>query len=338
MHKTDAASSGHGSEFASWLESTTVANMGQITLKYGVGYASRAVLQITGGSETATTSTFSVVLVSGSLPVLNDPCYVFFTRTGDRGVIGPVGATGPVGPAGPSGRIQLTAPKNIYVRPDGNDANVGDVNTAGAAFLTLNRAFTEATKFDKSLYPVAIYLSAGTYAAAWSYTDTDRCRGNLACTLIGSTGVATDVTIGVGTITAGELGVSALNYAGMNIKERAEVEWLNARATGAVTVATDASLKVSSTNAVTSFTLDTHAKLDMSGTVSIIGTPAYAAGFITAKNASVATVANTTAFSGTATGPRYSTSTNAVIDVGGAGATFLPGNAAGTTATGGQYV
>ncbi|MBE7502611.1 MAG: hypothetical protein HS113_20455 [Verrucomicrobiales bacterium] len=41
--------------------------------------------------------------------------------------------------------------------------------------------------------------------------------------------------------------------------------------------------------------------------------------------------------SGSATGKRYDIVTNAVIQTAGAGVNLLPGNSAGTTATGGQY-
>ena len=43
-------------------------------------------------------------------------------------------------------------------------------------------------------------------------------------------------------------------------------------------------------------------------------------------------------FVGSATGTRYSATTNGVINTNGGGATFLPGSVAGSTANGGQYV
>jgi hypothetical protein len=45
---------------------------------------------------------------------------------------------------------------------------------------------------------------------------------------------------------------------------------------------------------------------------------------------------NGSTFSGSATGKRYDVSTNAVIQTAGAGGNLLPGNSAGTTATGGS--
>ena len=43
-------------------------------------------------------------------------------------------------------------------------------------------------------------------------------------------------------------------------------------------------------------------------------------------------------FNGSATGARYDISGNGVVDTGGGGATYLPGNSAGAIATGGQYL
>jgi hypothetical protein len=49
-------------------------------------------------------------------------------------------------------------------------------------------------------------------------------------------------------------------------------------------------------------------------------------------------VINGNTFSGAATGVRYDSQSNSVIFTGGGGPTALPGDAAGTTATGGQYI
>jgi hypothetical protein len=40
----------------------------------------------------------------------------------------------------------------------------------------------------------------------------------------------------------------------------------------------------------------------------------------------------------TVTGSRYSSATNAVIDAGGGGVSYIPGSIAGTTATGGHFL
>ncbi len=71
-------------------------------------------------------------------------------------------------------------------------------------------------------------------------------------------------------------------------------------------------------------------------TVSISGTPAFAGGYLNASNACFVRI--TTTFTGTATGKRYTVAKNASVEVkSGSGPDYLPGNVAGTTATGGQY-
>jgi len=70
--------------------------------------------------------------------------------------------------------------------------------------------------------------------------------------------------------------------------------------------------------------------------VTITGTPALGT-FATVQTSGVFNATGAT-FSGSATGTRYAATSNGVVETNGAGATFLPGSVAGTTATGGQYV
>lgn len=71
-------------------------------------------------------------------------------------------------------------------------------------------------------------------------------------------------------------------------------------------------------------------------TVTLSGTPAFSTAFAVASSGGNMLTGNMT-FSGSATGVRYSAFLNGTISTGGGGATYLPGNASGTTATGGQY-
>lgn len=70
-------------------------------------------------------------------------------------------------------------------------------------------------------------------------------------------------------------------------------------------------------------------------TITLTGTPAFTY-FCNCGYAATANFAGCT-FSGAATGSRYQIFANGVVITGGAGATFLPGNAVGTTLTGGVY-
>lgn len=76
---------------------------------------------------------------------------------------------------------------------------------------------------------------------------------------------------------------------------------------------------------------------DMVGTqITLTGTPAFSNAFCAAAELSDVTFQLCT-FVGSATGSRYSAVLNAVINTGGGGAGFLPGNVGGSTGSGGQY-
>ncbi|OWK42069.1 hypothetical protein [Fimbriiglobus ruber] len=77
--------------------------------------------------------------------------------------------------------------------------------------------------------------------------------------------------------------------------------------------------------------------INSSLTVTLSGTPAFAAAFAQSSDNSSIYCASLT-FSGSATGVRYVANANGTIDTNGGGATYLPGNSAGTTANGGQYI
>jgi hypothetical protein len=67
----------------------------------------------------------------------------------------------------------------------------------------------------------------------------------------------------------------------------------------------------------------------------LTGTPAFSIAFADAGPLGFIDAASS--FVGSATGPRYSSTGNAVINTYGSGANYFPGNSAGSTGTGGQY-
>lgn len=71
------------------------------------------------------------------------------------------------------------------------------------------------------------------------------------------------------------------------------------------------------------------------GTKTFTGTPAWTGACVSVEACNC--IAYSTTFSGAATGKRYDVTLNGTVNTGGGGASYFPGNSAGTTATGGQY-
>lgn len=258
----------------------------------------------------------------------------------------------------PTARERLTADRTYYVRSDGNDANDGLTDSAGGAFLTIQKAVNVAAAVDWNGYAVTIQVKGGTFSGAVEVNSLPFQGSNLltitgdtttpANAVLTSTG-ATTITVrgarvkvqGFKFTTTGQRAILATEGAYV---EYSAVEFAGG-GIGVVHVKADTGATIWATDDYTiSNGASAHWETERGGniivlggmTITLTGTPAFTQ-FALATMISTITVGSVT-FSGSASGIRYSVTTNSVINVNGAGTSFLPGDSAGSTGTGGQFL
>jgi hypothetical protein len=258
-------------------------------------------------------------------------------------------------------REVLTAARTYYVRTDGSDSNTGLADSAGGAFLTIQKAVDTVAALDISIYDVTIQVRSGTFTGAIAIDGPWIGSGDVA--LVGDTTTPGNVIISVAgncitveayahvsvrgfklTSSAGDQGlIYCKDNATVNIDGKMEFGAANTFhlycfTGGNINITADYTING---NAVGGFAADRGASINFSGTITatMSGTPAFsgAAHMRVAGTSVIEGLAGVT-FSGAATGTRYDAQTNGVINTAGGGANYIPGNAAGSTATGGQYV
>jgi hypothetical protein len=268
-------------------------------------------------------------------------------------------ATGKVSfPQGTIGlREKLAADRTYYVRTDGDDGHDGLSNTAGGAFATLQKAVDVIFGgLDLGGHNVTVQLADGTYTAGVVQGAPQvgaglvTVQGNAAnpenvivsvtaaaCFFVQNGAKMHVKDLELRTTTSGN-GLRCayfgyLTYA--NIRFGACVHpHVRAEDHGIVVCLGNCSITGSATshwNTVGSAIIRCQTK-----TITLGGTITFSVGFADCQICGQAIV-NGNTFSGSATGKRYRIDTNAVLYVGGAAATYLPGDVSGTTATGAQY-
>ena len=253
-------------------------------------------------------------------------------------------------------REQLAGDRTLFVRADGSDANTGGQNTPGGAFRTIQRAYdVVASRLDLAGFTVTLTVGPGTFAglsveSAWTGGGRVAVEGaGTGATILAGTGHlvgwsvplpgeialrnCTLTTAGSGDCihggSAGRLVFDQVEFAGCAGRHVAAVApGACVRANGAYSI---------SGGAVHHWSAQAGGAIEVEDrTVALSGTPAFTAFAQAAVGGSIAAGGNT--FGGAASGSRYSVSTNGVLRTGGAGPDYLPGSAAGTSATGGQVV
>ena len=254
----------------------------------------------------------------------------------------------------PPARGKLTAARNYYVRPDGSNSNDGLANTTAGAFLTIQKAIDVVYgTLDLGGFNVNINVAAGTYAS-FGIGSPQVGSGNV--TVIGDTATPANVLInssgscvvannyavlsvqGLKFVSSAGNGLVAFTGATVNVTGKVEfgacaVAHMSANTQGTIT---------GFVNYIISGAATYHYQANIKGTirfqvatVTMSGTLAFTT-FAQADDLSLIYANANTYTGGTVTGKRYEVNSLSEIYTGGGGASYFPGNAAGTNSTGGQ--
>ncbi len=254
-------------------------------------------------------------------------------------------------------REKLSAARTYYVRTNGSDANSGLTNTAAGAFATVQKAIDTVVALDLSVFQVTIQIADGTYTAPITLRNFVGdgpivIQGNLTTpnsVVLNATSGNTVLVSALSskytlrkfkvtnTGTSSSIYVeknSQLTLVGVNFGVCANAQLLSADGS---TVFLNDSYEISG-NGYVHFYASYSGQLIVSGgvTITLTGTPAFSYAFAAAPSAGFMRIVGVT-ISGAGTGKRFVSDLNSVIQVGGTGQSFLPGDVAGTTSTGGQY-
>jgi hypothetical protein len=259
----------------------------------------------------------------------------------------------------PKMRKLLTAYRAYYVRTDGSDSNTGLVDSAGGAFLTIQRAVdVVATTLDLNGSIVVINVHAGTYSnVSLKSVVGFQSTGNLVIQAVG----AEEVTVHGGDadaflsdglyvtwrikniiITADNYGVCAANNSAIELWGitfgSCGMGQIAALSNSVVTMLTDT---INITDSSPYFIY-----ADSGGSVifndigaKIINNCDFTIFANAARMSNILFIGSSVNLNGkTVTGQRYLVEKNSLIDTAGGGANFFPGDEAGADATGGVYV
>ncbi len=253
----------------------------------------------------------------------------------------------------PSGgvRRQLTANTTWYVNAaTGSDSNDG--LTPGTAFATITKAVKTVIATDLNTFNATIQIAAGTYTESLYLEPLQGGK----CTIIGDTTTPSNVTLvnvgsednitsyglseqwtvkgvkltgnRVGFEVRGNLLFSDIDFATSFIHMRANYNgWIRADGNYTISASAQEHMRAANNAAIIMF----------NKTVTLVGTPNFSTAYARAQNRGFIRNDGMT-FSGAATGKRYSAEEQAGINTGGGGASYFPGDVAGTTSLGGSYV
>lgn len=257
-------------------------------------------------------------------------------------------------------REKLTAARTYFVRTDGSDANTGLVNNAAGAFLTIQQAINTVAGLDIGTQNVTIQVADGTYTGAvvvngpWLGSGTVLLLGNIATPANALISVTANSAVtlqnsatltikgfklaATGGFNAGLRAISGASLTFDKMDFGAVARQLQASQGGSISCVTGGATYTISGGGSSHYFASGGGNLVIeAATVTLTGTPAFSTAFASCSNNGTGFLDNNI-YSGLATGPRYSAVGNGVIATAGGGANYFPGDAAGSTATGGQYL
>jgi len=256
-------------------------------------------------------------------------------------------------------REQLTVGRTYYVRTDGSDSNNGLADSAGGAFLTLQKAMDVIAALDISTFTVTVNVRAGTYAAGLTlktvvgagtveFIGDETTPANVFIDVASGYPVGSGTALGAFVIAGFKLASGSAQD--LAVSSRCAVTARNNEYAGTtnyrvycggggvVTMGGSANsisgggagfLRAEGFGSVFSYTV----------TYALTANVTYSSGFATAGNlgylVSVGSTFTLGAFA--ITGPRYAANANGVI-ITASGGSYFPGSTAGSTSTGGQYL
>lgn len=259
-------------------------------------------------------------------------------------------------------RERLAADRTYYVRTDGDDANDGLANTSGGAFATIQHAINTAYGIiDLGPYNVTIQLGDGTYSQSLLVNGPHVGAGTI--TIAGNAGSPGSTVIE--RASPANYAVTVTNGAALylrNLELRSTVNTLIASASGRAYVQSGVRFSGNAGAGTVQILAQVGGMaIVQSASYAVLGNAAWhwralLGGQISAASAVVDVSGRTFAtafaqaerlgmisalgasFSGSAAGKRYAASLNGLVFTGSGNPNALPGDVAGTTETGGQYV
>jgi hypothetical protein len=262
----------------------------------------------------------------------------------------------------PTARIRLSAATDFFVNPNGNDD--ADGLSAVTAWRTLQHAYDVVSQnYDLAGFPVTIRLADGVYAEEAGKDNVVFCDGRIPgqvgpIRFVGNSShpekvilsatsnnifeiIATWAYVDGMTLTGTGSTVGLLSYFDARITFANLIfgpmgEGIHLSAAGGIIMPfSDYEITGGAGYHLLSQTPGSRIDIDRK-TITLSNTPKFSAAFAVAQNLAMIS-ANGNAFAGTeATGIRYIVRNNGIIQADG-NAEYIPGDAAGSVATGGQY-